>query len=96
MLQPTCINQPQELRERIIEKAVNDADFRERLLDDPNAAVGEELGVAIPDTLTIHVHEEDVGDAHLVLPPTSKLSPEELQTAAAGSDVWKIFFPASW
>ena len=75
---------------------MNDADFRERLLDDPNAAVGEELGVAIPDTLTIHAHEEDAGDAHLVLPPTSKLSPEELQTAAASSDVWKIFFPASW
>ena len=42
---------------------MNDADFRERLLDDPNAAVGEELGVAIPDTLTIRVHEEDAGEA---------------------------------
>ena len=66
------------------------------LLDDPNAAVGKELGITLPDGLTIHVHEEDAGDAHLVLPPSSKLNPEELQTAAAGSDVWKVFYPAAW
>ena len=87
---------PHEMRTRIIEKAVNDPDYREKLLDDPRAAVAGELGVSIPDGLTIHVHEEDAGDAHLVLPPSSKLSPEELQTAAAGSDVWKIFYPAAW
>ena len=49
----------QEMRSRIIEKAGNDPDFRERLLDDPRAAVADELGVSVPDSLTIRVHEED-------------------------------------
>ena len=47
---------PQEMRTRIIDKAVNDSDYRAKLLDDPGAAVGEELGVSIPDSLTIHVN----------------------------------------
>ena len=84
------------MRTRIIDRAVNDPDYRAKLLDDPSAAVGEELGVSIPDTLTIHVHEESAGDAHIVLPPSSHLSEADLGTAAAASDVWKIFYPASW
>ena len=75
----------QEMRTRIIDKAVNDPDYRARLLDDANAAVGEELGVSVPDTLTIHVHEEQATDAHLVLPPSSRLSEADLGTAAGGS-----------
>ena len=86
---------PQEMRTRIIDKAVNDSEYRERLLSNPNAAVGEELGVPIPDSLTIHVHEEGAGDAHLVLPPSSRLSEDELGTAA-GADGWKFFFPSTW
>ena len=85
-----------EMRTRIIDKAVNDPDYRAKLLDDPNAAVGEELGVPIPDSLTIHVHEEGAADAHLVLPPSSHLSESDLGTAAAASDAWKIFFPSTW
>ena len=38
----------QEMRTRIIDKAVNDPGYRERLLSDPNAAVGEELGSRSP------------------------------------------------
>ena len=86
---------PQEMRTRIIDKAVNDPGYRERLLSDPNAAVGEELGVPIPDSLTIHVHEEGAEDAHIVLPPSSRLSEAELGTAA-GADGWKFFFPSTW
>ena len=37
-----------EMRTRIIDKAVNDSEYRERLLSDPNAAVGEELGSRSP------------------------------------------------
>ena len=86
---------PQEMRTRIIDKAVNDPGYRERLLSDPNAAVGDELGVEIPASLTIHVHEEGAGDAHLVLPPSSRLSEADLRTAA-GADGWKFFFPSTW
>ena len=93
----------QEMRARIIEKATNDADFRKMLLDDPNAAVTGELGVAIPDSLTIRVHEEDADSAHLVLPPSSKLSEPELGAVAAGfrdtgggTDSWRNFYNRDW
>ena len=94
---------PQEMRTRIIDKAVNDPGYREMLLSDPNAAVGEELGVPIPDSLTIHVHEEGAEDAHLVLPPSSTLTEPELASATAGfrdtgggTDSWRRFYNRDW
>ena len=79
---------PHEMRTRIVEKALNDSGYRARLIDDPRAAVAGELGVSIPDSLSIRVHEEGPAVAHLVLPPSSKLSPAELQTAAGGIQAW--------
>ena len=75
-----------EMRTRIIDKAVNDPAYRAKLLDDPRAAVGEELGVPVPDSLAIHVHEESPADAHLVLPPSSHLGETDLRTVAGSSD----------
>ena len=75
-----------ELRDRIIEKAGNDPGFREKLLDDPRTAIAGELGVSVPDSFTIRVHEEDAASAHLVLPPSSSLAPEDLQAAAGGGE----------
>ena len=91
-----------EMRTRIIDKAVNDPDYRAKLLDAPNAAVGEELGVSIPDSLSIHVHEEGAADAHLILPPSSHLSEPELGTVVAGfpstegSDSWREYYNRDW
>ena len=74
----------QEMRARIVAKAATDADYRARLLGDPKGAVEQELGVAIPESMAITVHEESDTTAHLVLPPASKLSDAELQTVAGG------------
>ena len=82
----------QEMRTRIIDKAASDADYRARLLDDPRAAVADELGVSVPDSLTIRVHEEDAGCAHLVLPPSSTLAEHDLGTVAAGSPEWRATY----
>ena len=79
----------QEMRTRIIDKAASDPDYRARLLDDPRAAVADELGVSVPDSLTIRVHEEDAGSAHVVLPPSSTLTEPELGTVAAGFPVYR-------
>ena len=78
-----------EMRKRITDKAATDPDYRARLLDDPRAAVAEELGVSMPDSLSIRVHEEDAASAHLVLPPSSTLDEPELGAVAAGFPVWK-------
>ena len=75
---------PNEMRTKIVEKATGDAEFRARLLGDPKGALEEELGVAIPASLSIEVHEESGETAHLVLPPDSKLSEGDLRTVAGG------------
>ncbi len=91
---------PSEVRARIVDKATGDAEFRARLLGDPKGAIEQELGVAIPASLSIEVHEEDGATAHLVLPPDSRLSEGDLQAVAGGwaglsadADDWN---PRNW
>ena len=75
---------PNEMRTKIVDKATGDADFRARLLGDPKGALEQELGVAIPASMSIEVHEESGSTAHLVLPPDSKLGESDLQAVAGG------------
>ena len=75
---------PNEMRMKIVGRATGDADFRARLLSDPKGAVEEELGVSIPASMSVEVHEDDGATAHLVLPPDSKLGEGDLQAAAGG------------
>ena len=75
-----------EMHARIVGKATADADFRARLLSDPKRTIEQELGVDIPASLSIEVHEESDTTAHLVLPPDSKLSERELETVAGGDN----------
>ena len=85
---------PKEMRMKIVGKATEDADFRARLLSDPKEAIGQELGVSIPASMSVEVHEDDGATAHLVLPPDSRLSEVDLQMAAGGGnqaslDYWR-------
>ena len=72
------------MRTRIEERAAADADFRARLLSDPKGAVHEELGVHIPASFAIEVHEESGTSAHLVLPPSSQLTDTDLEMVTGG------------
>ena len=80
---------PNEMRMKIVGKATGDSDFRARLLGDPKGTLERELGVAIPASMSIEVHEESGATAHLVLPPDSKLSEGDLQAVAGGGN-WNI------
>jgi hypothetical protein len=60
-----------EIETQLIEKAGADPVFRQRLLDDPKAAVADLLGVALPPGVTITVLEEAPGHHYLVLPPAA-------------------------
>ena len=82
-----------EMRRRIVGKATTDADFRARLVSDPKGTVGQELGVTIPESMSIEVHEESATSAHLVLPPTADLGKEDLEAAFGGRDIIDLFFP---
>ena len=73
-----------EMRDSLIERATADTEFRSRLLADPKAVVKEELGFDLPSDFTVEVHEEKLGTAHLVLPPTDVLDETELNRVAGG------------
>ena len=79
---------PSEMRSQIADRAAADAEFRARLLDDPKGAIGDELGVTLPDGFKVEVHEEGADVAHIVLPPSGNLSPDELRAAAGGIAAW--------
>ena len=81
---------PKEMRAKIVGKATGDADFRARLLSDPKGAIEQELGVTIPASLSVEVHEERGTTAHLVLPPDSKLGESDLRTVAGGFPLWRV------
>ena len=74
----------QDMEKTVLDKASEDADFRARLLRDPTDAIQQAVGVTVPDGFTIKVHEADSTTAHLVLPPTGKLSEADLSTVAGG------------
>ena len=91
---------PNEMRAKIVGKATEDEEFRARLLSDPKGALGQELGITIPASMSIEVHEEGDTTAHLVLPPDSRLSEGDLQAVAGGwaglsadADDWN---PRNW
>jgi hypothetical protein len=71
---------------------MRDPDFRARLLENPQEAIGEELGTAISSSATFRVIEEQPGEVVLVLPARpmesgGALSDEELEQVAGGSTV---------
>ena len=82
---------PSKYTERLIERAQRDDDFRARLQSDPKGAIGEELGVEVPDPLNVRVIEEGADEVVLVLPAKAApgaLREEELAGAAGGSGSW--------
>ena len=79
-----------QVREEIMAKSLVDEGFRAQMLDDPVSALGEHLGVNLPDGFTLHVHEDNgVDAAHIVLPPGAPMSGEEMEQIAAGSQYWQ-------
>ena len=74
----------EEMRVILTEKAVEDTEFRNQLIADPKGVIQQEFGVAIPDSMTIKVHESDLQTVHLALPPSPHLSEEQLEAISAG------------
>lgn len=54
---------------QLIQKAWEDQAFREKLIEDPKAAIRELLGVAIPDHVQLKTLQETPDQLYLVIPP---------------------------
>ena len=74
----------EELQAELVDRAVEDEAFRRRLFDDPKAAIKDALGVTVPKSMSIAVHEDTATTVHLVLPPSAKLSSADLEGVAGG------------
>jgi Nitrile hydratase, alpha chain len=82
-----------EMERRLIVKGLEDDAFRQRLIEDPKAAVEQELGTRLPEEVRVVTVEETSDTIYLVLPSTSmaggegvELSDRELESVAGGAD----------
>jgi hypothetical protein len=81
-----------EMERKLLQRSMEDEDFRRRLLDDPKGAVEQELGRRLPEGVEVRVVEESTDTIYLVLPSTSAvgegdLSDEALEAVAGGADL---------
>ncbi|OAS16728.1 NHLP leader peptide family RiPP precursor [Paenibacillus oryzisoli] len=67
------------LKEKIIKKAWEDADFKARLLADPRSALKQDFGIDVPEGIELSVLAETPAHYALVIPP----QPEELDQLKA-------------
>jgi Nitrile hydratase, alpha chain len=74
-----------DLEAKVVARAWADEGFRERLKADPRAAVAEETGITVPESVAIEVLEETPERAFLVLPmDRMAVSDEALDVAGGG------------
>lgn len=82
--------------DRVIERAQRDDSFRQLLVDDPRAAIAEDLGMEVPESLEIRVIEEAPEEAVIVLPAAGQpeeLSDEQLSEVVGGAGTAQL---GSW
>lgn len=72
---------------KIAALAMEDADFRAKLLSDPKAALAEVAGLEFPEGVKLVVHEETADTLHMVIPPAipDELTDEQLEAVAGGA-----------
>ena len=73
-----------DMLRQIVDKSALDTDFRQQLLADTKATISGELGITIPDSMNIQVHESDMQTVHLALPPDPNITEEQLEAISAG------------
>jgi hypothetical protein len=80
-----------EMERSLIQRSLEDEDFRQSLLDDPKGTAEQELGSHLPESIELRVVEESADTIYLVLPPSAtavgeggELSDEALEAVAGG------------
>lgn len=58
----------QRLESYLVRRALDSADFRDRLLANPKETIEDETGLRFPGTVAVFIHEEKLSELHVVLP----------------------------
>jgi len=81
----------EQMERRLVQRSLREDAFRQRLLEDPKAAVEKELGVRLPEEVRVVALEESADTIYVVLPSASpagdeggELSDRELEAVAGG------------
>jgi hypothetical protein len=83
-----------EFERGLIERSMEDEEFRQRLLEDPKGTLEQELGRGLKESTEVRVVEESADTIYLVLPSTSvvgvsrELSEKELDAVAGGEPAY--------
>jgi hypothetical protein len=81
-----------EMERTLVQRSLEDEDFRQRLLDDPKGIIEQELGGRLPEGFEVRVVQQSADNIYLVLPFASavgegeEISDRELEAVAGGSD----------
>jgi hypothetical protein len=79
-----------EWERRLIQRSLEDEDFRQRLLADPKGTLEQEMGSRLPEGVEVRAVEESADTIYLVLPSASavgeggEISDQELGKVAGG------------
>ena len=73
-----------DMLRQIVEKSVLDSEFKQSLLEDPKSTICGELGITMPESMNIVVHESDMQTVHIALPPDPNITEEQLEAVSAG------------
>lgn len=86
-----------KLERKLIQRSLEDEEFRRRLLDDPKGTVEQEIGTRLPQEIKVRVVEESTDTIYLVLPRSSplggegeELSDRELDAVAGGEYIFSL------
>ena len=82
-----------EMERGLIDRSLEDEEFRQRLLADPKGIIEQDLGGRFPESIEVRVVEESAQTIYLVLPSASptgqggELSDQELDAVAGGDEI---------
>ena len=82
-----------EVERRLIDRSLQDEEFRQRLLADPKGTVEQELATQLPEDVEVRVVEESAETIYLVLPSRAayaqggELSEQELEQVSGGGTI---------
>lgn len=89
----------QQLETHLAVRAMQDPDFRERLIREPKRVIEQEIGLKFPEGLQVSVHEERLNQLYVILPVDlmtweDLLVPEIASDKVAGNEAQDQLDPA--